>query len=212
MAKYKLRLAKPSDAKEIANLHYSIREQGAPGIFAMMGKPFLKKYYKIVLNDPNEVVICAENEKGQIVGFNSSTLDAKAQMDNLRRKRVQLAFAAFTSILANPKLIKPLFDRYKSMHTSSPTKYFVSEGVRGEYWAWKAAEKDPVGSVEMNMAYRAVLRALGVKEVFYEVDAGNKKVLVYHKLHKDVIIETINLPDGRERYLMKSDLTRKNTK
>ena len=90
MAKYKLRLAKPSDAKEIANLHYSIREQGAPGIFAMMGKPFLKKYYKIVLNDPNEVVICAENEKGQIVGFNSSTLDAKAQMDNLRRKRVQL--------------------------------------------------------------------------------------------------------------------------
>ena len=78
MAKYKLRLAKPSDAKEIANLHYSIREQGAPGIFAMMGKPFLKKYYKIVLNDPNEVVICAENEKGQIVGFNSSTLDAKA--------------------------------------------------------------------------------------------------------------------------------------
>lgn len=52
----------------------------------MMGKPFLKKYYKIVLNDPNEVVICAENEKGQIVGFNSSTLDAKAQMDNLRRK------------------------------------------------------------------------------------------------------------------------------
>lgn len=120
--------------------------------------------------------------------------------------------AAFTSILANPKLIKPLFDRYKSMHTSSPTKYFVSEGVRGEYWAWKAAEKDPVGSVEMNMAYRAVLRALGVKEVFYEVDAGNKKVLAYHKLHKDVIIETINLPDGRERYLMKSDLTRKNTK
>ncbi len=172
----------------------------------------MKKYYKIVLNDPNEVVICAENEKGQIVGFNSSTLDAKAQMDNLRRKRVQLAFAAFTSILANPKLIKPLFDRYKSMHTSSPTKYFVSEGVRGEYWAWKAAEKDPVGSVEMNMAYRAVLRALGVKEVFYEVDAGNKKVLAYHKLHKDVIIETINLPDGRERYLMKSDLTRKNTK
>ena len=51
-----------------------------------------------------------------------------------------------------------------------------------------------------------------IKEVFYEVDAGNKKVLAYHKLHKDVIIETINLPDGRERYLMKSDLTRKNTK
>lgn len=208
MAKYKLRLAKPGDAKEIANLHYSIREQGAPGIFAMMGKPFLKRYYKIVLNDPNEVVICAENEKGQIVGFNSSTLDAKAQMDNLRKKRFLLAFAALTSIFSNPKLIRPLFDRYKSMHSSSPTKYFVSEGARGEYWAWSAAEKDPVGSVEMNMAYRAILKALGVKEIYYEVDAANKKVLAYHKLHKDIILETITLPDGRERYLMKSDLTR----
>lgn len=50
MAKYKLRLAKPSDAKEIANLHYSIREQEAPGIFAMMGKPFLKKFFYNLLN------------------------------------------------------------------------------------------------------------------------------------------------------------------
>lgn len=166
MAKYKLRLAKPSDAKEIANLHYSIREQGAPGIFAMMGKPFLKKYYKIVLNDPNEVVICAENEKGQIVGFNSSTLDAKAQMDNLRRKRVQLAFAAFTSILANPKLIKPLFDRYKSMHTSSPTKYFVSEGVRGEYWAWKAAEKDPGRQCGNEHGLQSCIKGFGGKRSF----------------------------------------------
>ena len=211
MTKYKLRIAKPSDAKEIANLHYSIQE-GTPGIFAMMGKPFLKRYYKIVLNDPNKVAICAENEKGQIVGFNNSTLDAKAQMNNLRKKKVLLAFAALTSILSNPKLNKLLLDRYKSMYTSSSIKYFISERVRGEFWVWKATEKDPVGSVEMHMAYRAVLRALGVKEIFYEVDASNKKVLAYHKLHKDVIIETINLPDGRKRYLMKSDLTQKNTK
>ncbi|MFR7825042.1 MAG: hypothetical protein ACLU30_18970 [Odoribacter splanchnicus] len=65
MAKYKLRLAKPSDAKEIANLHYSIREQGAPGIFAMMGKPF-ERYYKIVLNDPNEVVIVQKTKKARL--------------------------------------------------------------------------------------------------------------------------------------------------
>ena len=137
MAKYKLRLAKPSDAKEIANLHYSIREQGAPGIFAMMDKPFLKRYYKIVLNDPNEVVICAENEKGQIVGFNSSTLDAKAQMDNLRRKRVQLAFAAFTSILSNPKLIRPLFDRYKSRPNILPGPLPIQNIWSGKKCAWK---------------------------------------------------------------------------
>ena len=212
MSQYKFRLAKPSDAKEIANLHYSIREQGALGIFAMMDKYFLRRYYKIILNDPNEVVICAENQKGHIVGFNSCTLDAQAQMNTLRKKRFQLAFTAFTSILINPKLIKPLIDRYKSMKKQSSSQYFAKEGVRGEYWAWDIAEKDPIGSMEMNMAYRDILRALGIKELFYEVDVANKKVLAYHKLHKDIIIDTIILPDGRERHIMKSDLTRKNTK
>lgn len=206
MSKYKLRLAKPIDAKQIADLHYSIREQGVPGIFAMMGKPFLKRYYKIILNDPNEVVVCAENENGVIVGFNSSTLDVKAQMRNLRKNRFQLGIAALSSILVNPQILKFLIDRYKSIQEKTSFQYISTEGARGEYWAWSTSEKDPIASVEMNMAYRNILRALGVREIFYEVDASNVKVLAYHKLHKDIIIESIVLPDGRKRYLMKSDL------
>lgn len=166
MAKYKLRLAKPSDAKEIANLHYSIREQGAPGIFAMMGKPFLKKYYKIVLNDPNEVVICAENEKGQIVGFNSSTLDAKAQMDNLRRKRVQLAFAAFTSILANPKLIKPLFDRYKSMAHFFPDQIFCVGRSPGGILGLEGSRKRPGRQCGNEHGLQSCIKGFGGKRSF----------------------------------------------
>ena len=56
----KYRLVKLCDLKEIVNIHYSIREIYPVGIFSQLGKPFLRQYYKIVLNDKNEVVVCAE--------------------------------------------------------------------------------------------------------------------------------------------------------
>lgn len=60
MKEIRYRLAKPSDAKQIAAIHYGIREQYDVGIFARLGKPFLRRYYSIMLNDPWEVVVCAE--------------------------------------------------------------------------------------------------------------------------------------------------------
>ncbi len=212
MGPYKRRLAKPSDAKKIADLHYSVRKQGALGIFAMMGRHFLRKYYKIVLNDPNEIVICTENKDGQIVGFNSCTLDAKAQMNNLRKNKIGLTFAALSSVIVNPKLLGALIDRYRSMKNNSSTQYFIREGARAEYWVWHATEKDPIESIEMSKAQGNILRALGVEELFYEVDVANKKVMAFHKLNKAIIIDTIILPDGRERCIFKSDLNRKNRK
>lgn len=203
---YRLRIAKESDAIKIADLHYSIRETGALGIFAMMGRPFLRTYYKLVLNEPNEIIICAEKSDGTIVGFNSCTLDALAQKRYLRKHAFRLACSAISSVVAKPEILKGLVNRYKSLRSNSNIQYFVGKGVRGEYWAWSPREKDPLGSVELNKAYRGVLRSLGINEVYYEVDSSNKKVIAYHKLHHDEVVDKIELPDGRERYIMKSTL------
>lgn len=209
MSNYRLRLAKPSDAKGIADVHYLIRKTGALGIFAMMGKPFLRKYYKIILNDPYELVVCAENDKGQIIGFNSSTLDAKAQKENLKKHRFELAFAALSSLVCNPSLIKPLYERWKTINSSpKSSQFFIQEGVRGEYWAWSPNEKNPAGSVALSKAYKDILRALGVREVYCEVDAENEKAVSYHKLMRDEIVDTLILPDGRKRYLLKTNLVK----
>lgn len=205
---YRLRIAKISDAIKIADLHYSIRETGALGIFAMMGRPFLRTYYKLVLNEPNEIIICAEKNDGTMIGFNSCTLDADAQKRYLKKHAFRLACSAVSSIIANPKILKGLISRYKSLRSNSNIQYFVGTGVRGEYWAWSPKEKDPLGSVELNQAYRGVLRSLGIKEVYYEVDSSNKKVVAYHKLHHDEVVDKIKLPDGRERYIMKSTLNK----
>ena len=60
MSNIKFRLAKPSDAKQIAYVHYHIRDKYDKGFFAQVNYTFMKQYYKVVLNDPCEVVVCAD--------------------------------------------------------------------------------------------------------------------------------------------------------
>lgn len=40
MSNIKFRLAKPSDAKQIANVHWNVRERYQKGIFLSLGKIF----------------------------------------------------------------------------------------------------------------------------------------------------------------------------
>jgi len=108
------RIAKVSDYKALANIHFNIRSTYSIGIFAKLGKPFLRKYYKIILNDPNSVIVCAEGEDRIIHGFCSSTLDVEAQMINLRQNKLQLGLAAISSVILKPSLIKHLLDRYNA--------------------------------------------------------------------------------------------------
>lgn len=202
----KYRLAKSFDYKAIADIHYAIRETYSVGIFSQLGKPFLKQYYRIILNDPNSVVVCAENEEGIIQGFCSATLDIEAQMDNLRTYKLSLGFAAITSIINKPSLIKHLFDRYRIIKKDTVIKIISSKGARSEYWAWRSTNQDSVSSVEMYFAQLNILKALGVKELYGEVDLVNKKILRFQQANGGEIIEQITLPDGRERVILKTPL------
>jgi hypothetical protein len=200
------RIAKPSDLKQIVNIHYAIRETYPVGIFSQLGKLFLRQYYKIILNDKNEVVLCAEDENGKIVGFCSGTLDAEAQIANLRRHKLSLGIAAISAIVCKPTLIKSLIERYKSTQNSVGVKFITAKGTRGEYWVWNAADKDSISSIEMHEAGLNILKALGVKEVTFEVDKVNKNVFLFHKVNGAEIVDEFILPDGRERVKMKYDL------
>ena len=205
MKEIRYRLAKPSDAKQIAAIHYGIREQYDVGIFARLGKPFLRRYYSIMLNDPWEVVVCAEKE-GRIMGFSSYTLDAAHQIAVYRKHRLALAFGALPSLIRRPSLIKLLWQRYRSTAPDSTFRFVSSSGTRGEYWAWDARYKDPISSVELDEIAHCILYTLGNDEVFFEVDTINKDILTYHKLNKAEELERLTLPDGRERVLMKYNL------
>lgn len=209
MDEIRYRVAKPSDAKRIADVHWHVRERYTQGIFLSLGKPFLRTYYRIILNDPWEVVICAEKGDGRIVGFASSTMDARAQADNLKRHKVRLAFSALGAIIRKPSLLVAVWQRYRSLNSKRDTPSFIhTEGARGEYWCW-LKEEDSLKSIELNKIHNEVLYDLGLREKYFEVDKFNKAVYKFHlKVNKAEPIEEITLPDGRVRVLMKKILTK----
>lgn len=203
------RIAKPSDAKDIARIHYSVRHKHPLGIFSQMGLSFLTKYYSIILNDPYEIVLCAENERGELVGFNSGTLDAKSQMESLRKNKLSLAISALGSIVRKPSLITALIQRYKATTENEKYQFVYTEGARGDFWAWKPSDKNSLDAVALSIKANAVFAALGVKEKYIEVDVDNKEVLAFHRAQKAIVEQTIELPDGRKRVLMKKTLKTK---
>lgn len=197
------RIAKPSDARQIAIVQYSIRDYNPKGIFSKMDLYFLTHYYKIILNDPYEVVICAENEDREIVGFNSATLNASWQMKTLRNHWFSLGVSAIPSIIKSPKLIKSLVQRFKSTSEKSSEKFVYGEGARGEFWAWKKGDSNALDAVNLSLKSNKIMAVLGVSHLYIEVDLDNDKVLAYHKAMKANIEQIIMLPDGRQRALLK---------
>lgn len=210
MSEITFRLAKPSDAKEIANIHWQVRERYTQGVFLSLGESFLRAFYKIILNDPWEVAVCAVNEEGRILGFANTTMDAKKQAENVKKHKFLLGMAALGAIIKRPSLFKEAWLRYKSLSNSKDAPSFVhTEGVRGEYWCW-LKDDDSLKSVEMSNIKNEILYDLGVREMFFEVDKVNTSVYKYHlKVNRAIPVEEITLPDGRVRVMMKKELKRK---
>ena len=209
MSNIRFRLAKPSDAKQLANCHWHVRDRYSTGIFLSLGKRFLTAYYKVTLADPYEMVVCAEREDGLIVGFSSATLDAAKQAENIRKHKVYLGFAALGAIICKPTLLKEVWLRYRSLASGTDAPKFVhNEGVRGEYWCWrKDAAENTFMSVDMENIKDGIIYNLGYKEIFFEVDTFNKSVYRYHeKVAKAEPIDKVVLPDGRERVLFRKTL------
>lgn len=207
MSEIKFRLAKPSDAKQIANCHWHVRDRYSQGIFLSLGESFLREYYKITLNDPWEIVVCAETD-GKIIGFSSATIDGQAQAENLKKHKVRLGLAALGAIIRKPSLLKAVWQRYKSLDNNENAPTFVhAEGVRGEYWCWRKDFEDGESSVLLDRTKARILYCLGYREIFFEVDKFNKAVYKFHlKVNKSEPIEEIKLPDGRERVLFRVDI------
>ena len=201
----KFRIAKASDANRIAEIQRKIKEVNDLGIFCHMGKSFLSQYYKILIEDPTTVFVCAINDDDIICGYCFNVLDASVQNENMRSHKFQLAFSALSSILVNPSLIKELYKRYKSLKNNDDV-YLHNEGAHGGYWGWDPGCPDSLSSFELHERTLLITKLLGVEELRFEVDKENKHVFKFHKLNGAIIEKEFILPDGRERVFMSYDL------
>lgn len=212
MSNIKFRLAKPSDAKQIAFVHYHIRDKYDQGFFAQVNYAFLKQYYKVVLNDPCEVVVCAEDENQKIVGFSSGSLDAERQFNRMRKQKYGFLLPLFSSAISKPRLIKNALDRFKSTKGESSNQYVSSKGPRIEYWGWLPGREDSDQSIVMQDILFYTMKLLGAEKVFFEVDKVNKRVFKFHKINGAEEVQTFVMPDGRERVELVYDMNNYNFK
>jgi hypothetical protein len=212
MSNIRFRLAKPSDAKQIAYVHYHIRDKYDQGFFAQVNYSFLVKYYKVVLNDPCEVVVCAEDDNKKIVGFCSASLDAERQFRGMRKNKWGFVLPLITSALSNPSLIKSALDRFKSTKGESNNEYVTSKGPRAEYWGWLSGRNDSDQSVIMQDIMFYIMKMFGAEKLFFEVDKINKKIFKFHKINGAEEVKTFTMPDGRERVELVYDMNNYNFK
>lgn len=212
MSKIQFRLAKPSDAKQIAYVHYHIRDKYDVGFGAHVNHSFLTQYYKAALNDPYQIVVCAEDENKKIVGFSSGTLDTEQLFRSLRKNRLKFVIPLICSAFSNPKVIKMAFDRYRATKGKKNLEYVPSKGSRVEYWGWLPGRKDSDQSIIMQDILYYTMKMCGIDKINFEVDKVNKKIYKFHKINGAIETKSFITPDGRERVELYYDMNNYNFK
>lgn len=201
------RLAKPSDARYLADIRVRIKTVNSNGIFHLLGKHFLCQYFKLAMSDPCTVFRCAEADDGRVIGFGWSVLDIERHQRYMLKHRWRLVFPALISIIARPSLFNKLLIRYKSFHKNDQT-FMNAHGAVARFWGWDPRYKDPETAVEFNNMGLRILHDMKVKTLHMEVDLSNKHVYKFHKLNGATVDKIVTLPDGRERAFMTYDLTK----
>lgn len=206
------RLAKMSDIGNLAKLHYNVRKTYDIGFFAQTNISFLREYYRVLIKDRNEIILCAFDEiTNEMQGFCSGTLNVAEQRRFFSKQKINLLVSLLPSLILNPKLVFDVLKRYKSVNSKKNVEfqYTVLDGARSEYWVWDNNKKNAEDSVELLNRFYNIFYILGTQEIFFEVDDSNKKVYKFHKYNGAEMVTEFLLPDKRKRIIMKYNLDKK---
>ena len=187
MSEIKFRLAKPSDAMQIAEVHYHVRDEYGEGFFAHVNKDFLKQYYKII-------------------GFSSGSLDVSQEFKGFRKHKWRFVWPLFMTALRRPSIVKDALDRFRSTSPNSDKKFVNGQGARNEFWAWLPGRDDSYMSIYTQELMLYMMKILGVKKVYGEMDTVNEKIVRFQTRNGNKILDTYKMPDGRERMSVVMDL------
>jgi hypothetical protein len=204
----KYRIAKVSDSKSLAKLHMECGLYQQGGFMHKLGIPFLKKYYEIISKNKHCIIVVAENESGQLLGFHSGTLDAKEHYLSLKKCRFKFIIPIIFSLIFKPKLILEIYTRYKYIKKGNNLEFGIMSGIRGEYWCWSPSKPNSIESIKLHRMWHSIIKNLGASYVRSEVDIVNDRIYKSIKIMGGVLLQEITLHDGRRRAIVEYDLTK----
>jgi len=203
----RFRIAKPQDARQIAHIHWCSSVEQPGGYMHKLGEGFLREYYKVLLNEPNSVVICAEDNDGEIHGFLSGSLKTEEHSSALKNNRARFLLATLPVIIKTPSLIRSIYSRQKLKSADEDVEGFiVLKGARSEYWGWLPSKPNHAAAIGLYQTWLALVGRLGVSSVRFEVDQQNDKIVKIHRKMGATIVKVIKTPDGTDRYIMEHKL------
>jgi hypothetical protein len=202
------RIAKKCDAEALALLHIEcgLHQQG--GFMHKLGVPFLKKYYEITSSNKHNIIVVAENEYGNILGFHSGTLDANEHYLSLRKNKFKFVIPIIFSLIYKPKLALEIYTRYKYTNKESNLEFGIKSGIRGEYWGWSPSKPNSIESIKLHRMWHSIIKNLGAAYVRSEVDIVNDRIYKSIKIMGGIFLREITLHDGRRRAIVEYDLSK----
>lgn len=202
----RFRRAGAADQDQLARLHHTCSQHQPGGFMHRLGVSFFRSYYRILMPDPNTIVISAEDASGRILGFVAGCRDAQVEMDRLRSHRMRLLLSCLPHILRTPQLIRELYTRRNYFDGSQPDPWGAGGESRISFWCWEPGSATSRQSTLLLRHYLDYLRKAGVRAVRFEVDRINRKVEITHRLMGAKTLRTVRMPDGRERLVMEHTL------
>ena len=198
----RFRPAIPADRDQIARLHHACSRLQPGGFMHRLGLSFFRSYYRILLPDPNTVVISAEDPSGRILGFVAGCRDARAEMERLQRHRARLFLACLLHLLRSPALLLDLRARMRYLDADGPDSWGDHHGARISFWCWDPASTAARQSTLLLQRYLGHMRDTGAPAVRLEVDRINRKVEMTHRMMGAITVRSVRTPGGQERLVM----------
>jgi len=196
------RFAKSSDFFSLAKLHLECGELQPGGFMFKLGLPFLRTYYKLLINEKNSVIIIAEDENENMLGFTSGTIAAEAHLSNLKYHKFRIGISIIPAIVKSPNILSNILDREQFIFLKEGSVQFgVITGPRIEYWAWRHNYTSNM-SIPLLKTWLKVVFDLGVSSIKAEVDIDSENLLTTHKFLGAKVIEHLKLKDGRKRVII----------
>lgn len=203
----KIRIAKPSDANELASVHYACSIVQKSSFMHNLGIDFFRQYYKVVLKERTSLVLVAESERGKIIGLATGSSMVEEHIHALKKHRLVFFYVIFYKLIRNPRLFFELYDRQRKVMDNN-NGYIVSQGARLEYWGWHPNDNNPMGALILLRCWLKAIKHYDVETIHFEVDSENSKIVDLHTKLGAMVVRKFTTPDRRERLVMQYDLSK----